>query len=35
MMMQNGSVKRIGRPPSWIIKMKFLMGGALHHQDKF
>jgi len=29
MMMQNGSLKRIGCPPSWIFKMKFLMGGAL------
>jgi len=29
MMMHNGSLKRIGRPPSWIFKMKFLMGGAL------
>jgi len=29
MMLQNGSLKRIGRPPSWIFKMKFLMGSAL------
>ena len=40
MMMQNGSLKRVGRPPSWIFKMKFLMGGALethvlHHRAKF
>jgi len=39
-MMQKGSLKRIGRPPSWIFKMKILMSGALetldhHHRAKF
>jgi len=29
MMTQNGSLKRIGLPPSWSFKMKCLMGGAL------
>jgi len=29
MMMQNGSLKRIGRLPSWIFKIIFLMSGAL------
>jgi len=40
MMIRNGSVKLIGRPPYLIFKMKFLMGGALetrvlHHRVKF
>ena len=29
MMMQNGSLKCISRPPSWIFKIKLSMGGAL------
>jgi len=32
MMTQNGSLKRIGLPPSWSFKMKCLMGGALETQ---
>jgi len=29
MMMQSGSLKCVGCPPSWIVKIKLLMGGAL------
>ena len=40
MTMQNGSIKRVGRPPSWIDKIKFLTGDALvkhilHNRAKF
>jgi len=40
MMMQNRSLKLVGRPPSWIVKIKFLSGNAferhvLHHYTKF
>ena len=39
MMTQNGSLKFIVRPPSWIFKRIFLMGGALethlHRCTKF
>ena len=39
MMMQNGSLKCISRPPSWIFKIKLSMGGALetvlHHRARF
>jgi len=40
MMMLNRSLKLVGRPPSWIVKIKFLSGDALerhvlHHHAKF
>ena len=39
-MMHNGSLKRVIRPPSWIVKIQFLTGGAhqrhfLHHCAQF
>jgi len=40
MMMQNVFLKRIGRPPFWMVKIKFLTHNALerqvlHHRGKF
>jgi len=32
MIMQNGSLKRIGRPPSWILKVKFFNGRVSQEQ---
>jgi len=39
-MMQNWSLKHVGRPPSWIIKLTFITGSALEryillHYTKF
>jgi len=34
MMMQNRSLKLVGRPPSWIVKIKFFYQ-AMHLRDTF
>jgi len=34
MMMQNWSLKHVGRPPSWIIKLTFITGWV-HLRDTF
>jgi len=40
MMMQNGSLKHVGSPPSWIVEIEFLTSDALEihvlcHRAKF